>query len=192
MEYAIRSKVTEIPLPPPSALLADVGELLRAHRARILRFVMLSVNDMDVAESITQDAFLKAYQSRESFRGDCSVSTWLTRIAYHLICDYTRLERYKFWKRVGQTSVEASSLAGVLPSGERSAEQQILAQERLAGVLKAVELLPLKQRSIFTLHFVEELSVAEIAAAMDLRSATVKTHLYRAIAKVRTAMEGQS
>lgn len=57
--------------------LEDVAGLLRQYRSRVLRFVALSISDRDAADSITQDCFLKAYNARHQFRGDCSVSTWL-------------------------------------------------------------------------------------------------------------------
>ena len=61
--------------------LDDIDELVRLYWPRVLRYVTFSINDRDLAESITQDCFLKAYRGRASFRGDCAVSTWLIGIA---------------------------------------------------------------------------------------------------------------
>src|SRR5260370_22156773 len=61
--------------------LDDIDELVRLHQARIRRFVLYSTGDRDLAETITQDTLLRAYRGRETFRGDCSVSTWLTGLA---------------------------------------------------------------------------------------------------------------
>lgn len=57
--------------------LNDIDAVVSKHRARLLRFVMLSLGDADAAASIVQDTFLKAYTARETFRNDCTVSTWL-------------------------------------------------------------------------------------------------------------------
>jgi DNA-directed RNA polymerase specialized sigma24 family protein len=63
------------------AELADVNTLCATYRSRIYRYALLSLRDPDLAETVTQDCFLRAYKARDDFRGDCSVATWLTRIA---------------------------------------------------------------------------------------------------------------
>ncbi len=65
--------------------LDDIEGVMRLYRARILRYAMFAVRDRDAAETITQECFLKAYRARESFRGDCSLSTWLMQIAVNLL-----------------------------------------------------------------------------------------------------------
>jgi len=73
--------------------LDDIETLVRTYRPRVLRFVAFSIGDPDLAESITQDCFLKAYNGRANFRGDCSVNTWLTSIALNLVRDQQRLQK---------------------------------------------------------------------------------------------------
>ena len=51
--------------------LDDIDELVRLYRSRLLRYVVYSIKDQDLAETIIQDCFLKAYNGRASFRGDC-------------------------------------------------------------------------------------------------------------------------
>src|SRR5580698_7055299 len=84
----------------PISELDDIDGLVRTYQARLLRFVTYSTGDPDMAQTITQDTLLKAYNGRENFRGECSVNTWLTGIAVNVIRDHLRTERYKFWKRV--------------------------------------------------------------------------------------------
>ena len=80
--------------------LEDVDRLVQQHRTRVLRFIFASVRDMDVAETLTQDCFWKAHRSRRTFRGDCTVQTWLMRIAVNLIRDHARRRRFRFWEKV--------------------------------------------------------------------------------------------
>lgn len=80
--------------------LDDVDRLVQQHRPRVLRFIFASVRDMDVADTLTQDCFWKAYRSRQAFRGDCSVQTWLMRIAVNLIRDHARRRRFLFWEKL--------------------------------------------------------------------------------------------
>ena len=91
--------------------LDDINELVRLHQARIRRFAAYSTGDPDLAESITQDTLLRAYRGRESFRGDCSVSTWLTGIAINVIRDHLRSNRFKFWKQVQSKAVDVHEMA---------------------------------------------------------------------------------
>ena len=171
------------------AELEDVNTLCATYRSRIYRYALLSLRDPDLAENVTQDCFLKAYRAREEFRGDCSVATWLTRIATNLIRDSTRSRKFQFWKTASSTAVEVGAVADRLRSPGLSPETSLVVREELVKVWDAVENLPGKQRSVFLLRFVEEMELPEIATAMGLHVGTVKSHLHRALAAVRKAME---
>jgi RNA polymerase sigma-70 factor (ECF subfamily) len=171
------------------AELEDVNTLCATYRSRIYRFALLSLRDPDLAESVTQDCFLRAYKARDEFRGDCSVATWLTRIATNLIRDSTRSRKFQFWKAANATAVEAGDIADRLRSPGLSPEAFLMIRQELREVWDAVATLPGKQRSVFLLRFVEEMELPEIATAMGLHVGTVKSHLHRALAAVRKAME---
>ena len=171
------------------AELADVNTLCATYRSRIYRYALLSLRDPDLAETVTQDCFLRAYKARQEFRGDCSIATWLTRIATNLIRDSTRSRKFQFWKAAGTTAAEVGAVADRLRSPGLSPETSLMVREELRGVWDAVENLPGKQRSVFLLRFVEEMELPEIATAMGLHVGTVKSHLHRALAAVRKAME---
>ena len=55
--------------------LEDLDAVLRLHRLRVFRFILVSLRDREAAETLTQDCFLKAYQARERFRSECSLET---------------------------------------------------------------------------------------------------------------------
>jgi hypothetical protein len=71
----------------PVIELEDFDRLVERYRTRVFRFVFVSVRDWDLAETLTQDCFWKAYKHRDAFRGDCSAMTWLMRIAVNLVRD---------------------------------------------------------------------------------------------------------
>jgi len=169
--------------------LDDIDMLVRTYRPRLLRFVAFSIGDPDLAESITQDCFLKAWNGRESFRGDCSVNTWLTSIAINLVRDQQRLQKFRFWRQARATAIDITDAATYLPSGESSPESRLLVQEKAAQVQAALTGLSPKQRSIFLLRFTEEMEIAEIAAALRMPVNTVKTHLHRALKSVRAQVQ---
>jgi RNA polymerase sigma-70 factor (ECF subfamily) len=165
--------------------LDDVAGLMRLYRAKIFRFVAFSVRDFDAAETITQDCFLKAHNTRHQFRGDCSVSTWLMRIAFNLVRDHTKTLKFRFWKNIHTTAVNVDELGHYLPSNASSPEAQYLARERVELIQSTLDKLSEKQRSVFLMKFVEDLDLSEIAEIMGMPLQTVKTHLYRAVATIR-------
>jgi RNA polymerase sigma-70 factor (ECF subfamily) len=165
--------------------LDDIDALVRNYRPRLLRFVAFSIGDADLAESITQDCFLKAWKGRENFRGDCSVSTWLTSIALNLVRDQQRLQKFRFWRQARATAIDVTDAASFLPSNESSPESRVLVREKAAQVQSALESLSPNQRTIFLMRFTEEMDLAEIAATMRMPINTVKTHLHRALKSVR-------
>jgi RNA polymerase sigma-70 factor (ECF subfamily) len=173
-----------------SSELDDIDALVRTYRPRLLRFVAFSIGDPDLAESITQDCFLKAYNGRASFRGDCSVNTWLTSIAVNLVRDQQRLQKFRFWRQARATAIDITDAASFLPSNESSPESKILVREKAEQVTAALEKLSPKQRMIFLMRFAEDMELSEIAAASKMPINTVKTHLHRALKSVREQVGG--
>jgi RNA polymerase sigma-70 factor (ECF subfamily) len=106
--------------------------VVASHRTQIFRFLLASTRDVDLAETLTQDCFLKAHRNWSSFRGDSSAMTWLMRIAINLQKDHWRNRRMQFWRHARNNSVDLDEASDWLPSGERSAEQKILAREKVA------------------------------------------------------------
>jgi RNA polymerase sigma-70 factor (ECF subfamily) len=168
----------------------EFSAVVTAHRAQIFRFLLASTRDADLAETLTQECFLKAHRNWEGFRGDSSAMTWLMRIAINLQKDHWRNRRMQFWRRTQTNAVDLDEASEWLPSGERSAEQQMLAREQVGRVWKAVEGLSERQRTVFLLRYVEERELSEIARAIGLNEGTVKAHLSRALAKVRAELGG--
>ena len=95
-----RSALIAMSMETPDSELEDIEGLVERHQARVLRFIFASVRNMDVAETLTQDCFWKAHRARHAFRGDCTIQTWLMRIAVNLIRDHARRRRFRFWERV--------------------------------------------------------------------------------------------
>jgi RNA polymerase sigma-70 factor (ECF subfamily) len=163
----------------------EFDAVVAAHRTQILRFLLASTRDVDLAETLTQDCFLKAHRNWSSFRGESSALTWLMRIAINLQKDHWRNRRLQFWRQTRTNAVDLDEASDWLPSGERTAEQRMLAKEQVAHVWRAVENLSERQRTVFLLRYVEELDLKEIADVTGMGEGTVKAHLSRALAKVR-------
>jgi RNA polymerase sigma-70 factor, ECF subfamily len=185
---AIESRLAE--RARPITELDDIDTLVRTYRARLLRFVTYSTGDPDLAESITQDTLLRAYQNRDKFRGESSVNTWLTSIALNVTRDYRRRQRYKFWKKVESSAVDVQEMASVLPSEGLNPEGQQLAKERVKQLYEIIETLSYNQRTVFLMKFTEEMQVSEISEVLGMPANTVRTHLHRALTTVRKKLGG--
>ena len=169
----------------PATSLEDMDSIIATYEQRVFRFHLISVRDRDLAQSLTQDTFVRAWAARHTFRGDCSISTWLMRIALNLIRDHTRTDRFRFWKRVSETAIDVSDISSHVPHRDSSLESRLIASEQMALVWESVAQLSDRQRSVFLLRFLEELELSEIATITGLPISTVKTHLYRALATIR-------
>ena len=177
-----RLPITQQPVATP---LDDIDSLVATYEQRIFRFHLVSVRDRDVAQSLTQDTFMRAWNARASFRGDCAISTWLMRIALNLVRDHTRTDRFRFWKRVSETAIDVSDISSHVPHRDSSLESRLIANEQLTLVWESVAQLSERQRNVFLLRFLDELELSEIANITGLPVSTVKTHLYRARATIR-------
>jgi RNA polymerase sigma-70 factor (ECF subfamily) len=180
---------------PREHQITDLTALHTLYAPRLFRFLLLSTRDRDLAESLTQDTFLKLWRTRDSFRGDCALYTWITRIAISLLQTHTRTETFKFWRTAAATSLDVTDLTVQIADNGRSAEDALIARESLAQLYQAVEQLSDRQRTIFLLRDIEEMELNDIAQALSLPLPTVKTHLYRALDRVRKShsiMKGAS
>ncbi|MGA2278336.1 MAG: sigma factor, partial [Terracidiphilus sp.] len=77
----------------------EFSAVVTKHRPQIFRFLLSSTRDVDLAETLTQECFLKAHRNWRSFRGESSAMTWLMRIAINLQKDHWRNRRMQFWRK---------------------------------------------------------------------------------------------
>lgn len=163
----------------------DIDSVVAVYEQRIFRFLLLSTRDADAAQSLTQDTFMRAWSARATFRNECSIATWLMRIAVNLLRDHTRTNRFRFWKQAATQTVDISDSSVYIPHPNSSVESRLIASEQMALVWDTVSHLSSRQRQIFILRFVEELEMQEIVTVTGLPLSTVKSHLYRALATIR-------
>jgi RNA polymerase sigma-70 factor (ECF subfamily) len=84
----------------------DFDNVVRQHQRQVYRVLFLLTHSAETADTLTQETFLRAYQSRASFRGECALNTWLLRIAANLAQDHGRNRRADFgsgWSDLAMT-----------------------------------------------------------------------------------------
>jgi RNA polymerase sigma-70 factor (ECF subfamily) len=185
-EEAIESRL-RVRLCPISEL-DDIDELVRLHRARLLRFATYATGDPDLAETIAQDTLLRAFNNRKSFRNKSTLKTWLTGIAINVMRDHLRTKKYKFWRQVKSSAIDVNEMASFIAAGGSNPEGQLLAKERVALLTKALGKLSHNQRAIFLMKFSEDMSIIEISEGLQMTATTVRTHLHRALKAVRSQL----
>jgi len=158
-------------------------ELVDLHKDRLFAFIWRMVRDHHEAEDICQDAFLKAFASLDTFSTDYRFSTWLFTIGYRVCLN--RLRR----KRPFSGDLDFSAMAsegGASPSATLESEE---AGRVRASIWSAVDRLSPPQRATILLFYRNDFGCQEIARALQLPLATVKSHLHRARARLRELLE---
>jgi len=144
------------------------------------------------AEDLTQEAFIKAFNSLGSFNTDYAFSTWLYKIASNNCIDYLRKRRLKtvsidapMQTHDGEVQMELPDPNAVRP------DVPITAGERTAVLQEAIKNLPEKYRIVIELRHTQEMEYADIAKQLNLPLGTVKAHLFRARALLLKRLQGK-
>ena len=161
--------------------------VMRRHNRMLYRIARSILRDDADAEEALQEAYLAAYRNIAAFRGAAKLSTWLARIVINE--SYARLRKRK---PAVVVSFDASALSvteveAVSDESERPDMAAMRAELRTLLVRKIDEL-PEQFRTVFVMRDVEELSVEETAACLDVPEATVRTRAFRARALLRESL----
>lgn len=157
------------------------SELVKRHQRSVLRLSLRFVKDLDTAEDVTQDAFIKAYEKLNSFEGRASFKSWLFQIAVN-----TARNKIREWKR------DTVDIDDVQLAVDAEAESTLV-HTAVADILqKEVEKLPFKQKTALVLRVYEDLSFSEIADIMQCPYDTAKANYRHALMKLRQTFEQQS
>ncbi|WP_251620189.1 RNA polymerase sigma factor [Odoribacter lunatus] len=152
-----------------------------SHRIYILIFKI--VCRKEDAEEITQDVFLKTFQTLHRFKGDCRFSTWLYKIAYTTAISFTRKKKNEF------LYIEESAINNVADSVIDEVFNEADNSELLEKLERAMELLPFDERGLISLFYMENHSIEEIAQITSLTESNIKVKLHRIRKKLYTIIE---
>ena len=153
-------------------------ELVRRYQRPITNYVYRMLNNYDAALDVTQEVFIKVYNSLARYSSEYKFSTWLYRIAHNAAIDYIRRNS------VNQQSIEAENADGSyqlqLESPNPTPEQERERSEWRTEIETVVKCLPTVYRDLIVLRHAQDLSYDEIAEITNLPLGTVKNRLFRA------------
>lgn len=153
-------------------------ELVRRYQRPITGYVYRMLNNYDASLDVTQEVFIKVYNSLEKYSAEYKFSTWLYRIAHNAAIDWMRRNS------VVQQSLEAENADGTyqlqIESAQPTPEQMRERSEWRREIESVVKCLPTVYRELILLRHAQDLSYDEIAEVMNLPLGTVKNRLFRA------------
>jgi RNA polymerase sigma-70 factor (ECF subfamily) len=170
--------------------LQEFGSWMQSEQRRVYLLCLRLLRDEDEANSATQDAFFKAYRAigKTEFEAVDDAARWITRIAVNTCLDRLRSKRWQFWRKRPSQETEETILS-LATSGEPGALERVCGHEIEHRLSAALEKLSIRQRAVFTLRHYDDKTLDEISKILDLDVGSVKSHLSRALVKMRCELK---
>jgi RNA polymerase sigma-70 factor (ECF subfamily) len=153
------------------------AELVREMERPLLYYVTKLLNDEDKAFDVLQEVWLKVLRQIRRLREPRSLRTWLYRLAHSLVVDHIRKDVSR--ENVGQARAESCAEVEGAPA---------FCNEDAAAIHRALDQIDARHREVLVLHFLEDLSVAEVAAIVGCPQGTVKSRIYHAKKTLKDAL----
>jgi RNA polymerase sigma-70 factor (ECF subfamily) len=153
-------------------------ELVRRYQRPIASYVYRMVGDYDAALDLTQEVFIKVYNSLSRYRSEFKFSTWIYKIAHNTAIDHLR--RHTVRDQIMMTGGDGTRSEIAIESRRLTPEQESEREERRSEIESVVQTLPAAYRELIVLRHSHDLSYDEIAEVTGLPLGTVKNRLFRA------------
>lgn len=161
---------------------SEFDKYYQDYSKRVYLFLISMCHDSDLAEELTQETFYQAIKSVNKFRGECSVYTWLCRIAKNMWL--RELERRK--RNINNLSSEENKdYISEISENTENPEERLIAKEGKIDVLKRLHSLPEIEKEIILLRASGELSFKEIGEIFDKTENWARVTYYRAKQKLK-------
>jgi RNA polymerase sigma-70 factor, ECF subfamily len=170
---------------------AAFADLVTAYQRQATRLALYLLRDATEADEAVQDAFVKVFTHITSYREDLPFEAWFTRILANTCRDRQKAKRRRErWETAGlDRRTEFGSAVESVPAPGLSPEEALLGDERRQELMAAIDALPRRQRDVLLLCHVEGQTPREVGEMTGLTESTVRVHLFRALRKLRSALE---
>ncbi len=166
--------------------------LVNLYRQKAFAIALTFVNNIEDAQELSQEAFIKVYNSIDKFRQQSGFYTWFYRILINLCLDFKKKKQVKtiLFSQFKKNNSGPMNFAEQIkdPKNNDHPLRRLISKEKNKEIEAAIALLPGNQRMVFILRNYEGMSIKEIAACMDCREGTIKSHLHRAVKKLRESL----
>ena len=157
--------------------------LVDKYKTMVYSLALRLIKDKEEAEEISQDAFIKAYQSLASFKGKAKFSSWLYRIVYNTSISLLRQQS------ASRVSLDETNISETLYQESKENYDTLSAKERKKYLEKALESLESDEKMFVILYYYEERDLDEIASIAGLTKTNTKVKLFRARKKMLTVLQ---
>ncbi|MBO5555660.1 MAG: sigma-70 family RNA polymerase sigma factor [Oscillospiraceae bacterium] len=154
--------------------------LVTAYEKNVYNLALRMTGNAQDAEDMAQEAFLKAYNSLDSFRGDSKFSVWLYRIVSNVCLDFLRRQKRRPATSLSVEDDEGEDVQLDIPDDSQSPQELLERKLTREAVRQGLAQLPEEQRQILLLREIQGLSYEEIGLALSLEPGTVKSRIFRA------------
>ncbi len=158
--------------------------LMAAYEKNVYNLALRMTGNAQDAEDMTQEAFLKAYSSLDSFRGDSKFSVWLYRIVSNVCLDHLRRKSRRPAVSLSMEDEAGEDAQLDLPDTSQSPEELLEKKLTREAVQRGLAQLPEDARQILLLREIQGLSDEEIGETLGLEAGTVKSRIFRARKKL--------
>ncbi len=153
--------------------------LVQRYQPRVLQLVYRYVHDTDTALDLVQDIFFKIFRNLVKFKGDSKFSSWLFRIAVNDCIDHLR--RIKVRREQSLNHYQDSGFDVADPDENQDILAQYEAEDERQKVRRAMEQLPVKQKTIVVMKVYQDMTFDQISEILEEPVSTVKSRLYKAL-----------
>lgn len=159
------------------------NELVNRYKDRLLNYVYHFFNDIDLAEDIVQDTFLKLYTHKNSYKQVAKFSTWIYTIAGNLA--KTELRKQKRRKTFSISDLSYDNNEFVISSNESTPEEKIVTKDDIDNLKSGMDKLSVDFKTVIILRDIQELSYDIISSIIEMPLGTVKSRINRARLKLQ-------
>ena len=161
--------------------------LVELHQERAIHAANALVGNLEDARDLAQEAFVKAYENLDRFESKSRFYTWLYRILANTCKDFLRKKKlrrtFSFW--FGNEEEGEADPVSRIPDRSRNAAEDLENRELGFTVQNALATLPFRQKLVFTLRYMEGLTLDDIASSLDITVGAVKANLWQAGQKMQ-------
>ncbi|KAA3615103.1 MAG: sigma-70 family RNA polymerase sigma factor [Calditrichaeota bacterium] len=166
-------------------------KLILLYKDVVYSIVYRMVRNKQEAEDLTQEAFIKAYKSINSFNEEYAFSTWLFKIATNNCIDFFRKRKLKTYSMDESIKYKDDEIKQEYADPEPDVEFDLVAEERKSIIRTAIDQLPEKYRIVIEMRHQKEYSYEQISEDLDLPLGTVKARIFRAREMLNKSLRGK-